>query len=358
MTQLVIPPWLFEIAGRVEDRLRRFLDDERRTWTTMDPALVGPFDALETAVLGGGKRLRPVFCYWGWVCAGGAPDAPGPADDLGAAFELLHAFALVHDDVMDDAALRRGHPTTHVAFAEIHREQGLRGDDRLFGEGVAILVGDLAHVYAGSIVATMPPATRTRWRTMQLELMAGQYLDLWCAAHGEVDARRSKLIARLKSGRYTIEQPLLLGASLLTDGVDEGPSAVDDALVAYGEPLGMAFQLRDDLLGAVGDPAVTGKPVGDDLRTGKPTLLLVSALERADDAQRATLARVGDADLGDDEVAELQAVLAETGALEAVEEEITTLSAASRAALDVEVIPDSARSALNDLVDLVSFRSS
>lgn len=358
MSEMEIPGWLIEVIGRIDRRLRSFLAEERERWTAINTDLADPFAALEVAVLAGGKRMRPAFCYLGWLSAGGDPDDPRPADDLGAAFELLHAFALVHDDVMDDADLRRGHPTTHVAFAERHEAEGWRGDGRLFGQGMAILVGDLAHVYAGSIMAPMPSGTRLRWREMQLELMAGQYLDLLSAASAEVDGDRAREIARLKTGRYTIEQPLLLGASLAVGetALPARPSALDEVLVAYGSSLGMAFQLRDDVLGAFGDPEVTGKPVGDDLRTGKATLLLARALDLADDAQRRQLAGVGRLDLDEDEIVALQDALRASGALGSVEEEITALARTAVDAIARADIPAAAATALTDLVDLVAYR--
>lgn len=359
MNDKAIPDWLLGVITRIDQRLRSFLAEEREHWAAINPELADPFDALEVAVLAGGKRLRPAFCYLGWLSGGGDPGSTGPADELGAAFELLHAFALVHDDVMDDARLRRGHPTTHVTFEDRHGREAWRGDGRLFGQGMAILVGDLAHVYAGSIVARLPAVARARWREMQLELMAGQYLDLLSAARAEVDGDRARLIARLKTGRYSIEQPLLLGASLASDEPSrpDDPSPLDEVLVAYGSALGMAFQLRDDILGAFGDPAVTGKPVGDDLRTGKATLLLARALADADDAQRAVLAGVGRLDASDDELATIQGALVESGALAAVEAEIAELAGAARDAAASDEIPPEAGAALTDLVDLVAFRA-
>ena len=350
------PVGIAAVAGPVEDRLARLLADERARWGTVDAELVEPLVALERAVLGGGKRLRPVFCHWGWVCAGGDPGGSGhePVEALGAALELLHAFALVHDDVMDDADTRRGLTTTHVDFAGRHAHHGWGGESRRFGDSVAILVGDLAHVLADAVVAELPPATRSLWRELQVELVLGQYLDVLRSAHGEADARQARLIARLKSGRYTIEQPLRLGASLLA-GDHLAPDLERD-LLAYGAPLGMAFQLRDDGLGAFGVPERTGKPVGDDLREGKPTPLLALARERADAGQRRTLGRVGAPDLGDDEVADLQAVLVDTGALAEIEAEIADLVDAAVTAVHRARIPDDATVALEALAELVACR--
>lgn len=351
------PLALGEVATRVDGRLRALLATERAELSRLDPDLDAPLAALERAVLAGGKRLRPGFAHWGWCAAGGDPAEDLPlavVDDLGAALELLHAFALVHDDVMDDADRRRGVPTTHAAFARHHADAGWRGEGRRFGESVAILVGDLAHTYADGLVAGASARTRWLWRQLQVELVAGQYLDVACTAAGHADEARARRIARLKSGRYTIEQPLRLGASLRDrHRTPEEIADLDAALEAFGAPLGMAFQLRDDVLGAVGDPAVTGKPVGDDLRTGKPTALLAMARAAADPAQRRLLDRVGDPDLGDADVAALQQVLLDTGALAELQDEIDDLVGASMLALEQGPFPSATAEALADVAAFV-----
>jgi geranylgeranyl diphosphate synthase type I len=219
---------------------------------------------------------------------------------------------------------------------------------------VAILVGDLAHSYADALVAGAAPRTRWLWRQLQVELVAGQYLDVACTAAGGTDEDRARRIARLKSGRYTIEQPLRLGASLRDD--ERSPAevaALDVALEAFGAPLGMAFQLRDDVLGAVGDPAVTGKPVGDDLRTGKPTALLAMARAAADPSQRRLLDRVGDDGLDDEDVARLQQVLVDTGALDELRDEIDDLVGASLLALRQGPFPPATAEALAEVAAFV-----
>ncbi|MDQ3758044.1 MAG: polyprenyl synthetase family protein, partial [Actinomycetota bacterium] len=280
-------------------------------------------------VTAGGKRLRPAFCHWAFVGAGGDPDDPVVVD-AGAALELLHTFALLHDDVMDGSGVRRGRPTVHAAFADMHDADKWRGEARRFGEGVAILVGDLAFVYADRLIADAPRAALDVFNELRLEVNIGQYLDLLGTARGGVGIEQARRISRYKSGKYTIERPLHLGAALAGRLEDlAGP------LSAYGEPLGEAFQLRDDLLGAFGDTALTGKPVGEDLREGKPTALYTWAVERATGAAAVVLAaRFGTADLDAAEVAELQSVLEETGARHQVEEAIDRLVAEALAALD------------------------
>jgi geranylgeranyl diphosphate synthase type I len=314
------------VAPLVEARLDSLLDAEQARFADLDPDLGAPVATLLDHVRSGGKRLRPTFCHIAFTGAGGEPGDP-MAVDAGAALELLHAFALLHDDVMDDAASRRGVATAHVSWEVRHRDGGWRGEARRFGEGVAVLVGDLAAVYADRLLGDAPAPARRLYDDLRVELMAGQFLDLLHTARGGVQAAVARRIAVLKSARYTVERPLQLGAAL-TGRLDE----LGEPLSAYGLPLGEAFQLRDDLLGAFGDPNLTGKPVGDDLREGKPTLLLALAGERATPGQAAVLGRAGTPGMGDDDVADLQEVLVATGARARVEDHVAALTAEAVAA--------------------------
>ena len=345
-----VPASLAEVARRVERRLEALFAAEAGRWRQLSDDLGPPLDALHRFVMAGGKRLRPAFCYWGFVGVGGDP-ADDVVVDAGAAFELLQAFALVHDDVMDGSATRRGAQTVHCDFAARHEGARWRGEARRFGEGVAILAGDLAHVYADLLLRDANDDALAIWHELRIELNVGQYLDILGTARGDTDHAGARRIARYKSGKYTIERPLHLGAALAGRLHD-----VQAPLSAYGDPLGEAFQLRDDILGAFGDSALTGKPVGDDLREGKPTPLLAVATERACDGQAEILRRVGDPDLGVDDLAAVQSVLVDTGALAAMEDAISTLAAAAIAAIEAAPISADARVALVDLANYVAWR--
>ena len=343
------PASLAAISTAVEQRLAALFDDERRRWSELDPSLVEPLDTLGTFVLDGGKRLRPAFCHWGFVGAGGRADDPAVVD-AGAAFELLQAFALIHDDVMDGSPVRRGARTAHLAYGDRHADAAWRGEERRFGEGVAILLGDLAHVYADRLIPRTPEVQGV-WDELRTELNIGQYLDLVGTARGEVDLVTARRIARYKSGKYTIERPLHVGAALAGRlGELAGP------LSAYGDPLGEAFQLRDDLLGAFGDESVTGKPAGDDLREGKPTPLLAITAAAADEHQAKVLRLVGEPDLSSEAVGEVQQVMRATGAVEAVEAAIRELADRALAALPAIAITDEARTELEALARFVAWR--
>lgn len=345
-----VPDALSVVVGPVERRLRSILDEERARWSAIDPDLAEPLDVLSRFVLDGGKRLRPAFCHWAHLGAGGTPDDPAIVE-AGAAFELLHAFALVHDDVMDGSLTRRNGRTVHITFGERHAEQSWNGEPRRFGEGIAILVGDLAEVLADRSMSGAPPEAFGVWNELKIELNIGQYLDVLGAARGNVDLATARRIVRYKSGKYTIERPLHLGAAL-AGRLDElaGP------LSAFGAPLGDAFQLRDDVLGIFGESARTGKPVGDDLREGKPTALLAVALERCDDRQRAVLDRVGSVDLGPDDIDVIGQVFVDTGAVAEVESTIDALVSESIDALTHVELANGAQDALHDLAVYVGER--
>ena len=312
------PASLLEIASRVSTRLDEVLTPELDRWAELDPDLSAPMAEIRRLVLSGGKRLRPAFCHWGYAVAGGDP-ADAIVVDAGAAFELMHAFALFHDDVMDDASSRRGEPTTHTVFAGLHRDGRWAGESRRFGEGVAILIGDLAFVYADRLLVGANPVAWGVWNELRVELNVGQVLDILGSVRGVRDVAQAERICRYKSGKYTIERPLHLGAALAA------PDRFDDVagpLSAYGLPLGDAFQMRDDVMGAFGDEATTGKPVGGDLREGKPTPLLARARAAATSAQRGVLDLVGSPEMSDDDVAGVQQTIIDTGALADLERAI------------------------------------
>ena len=348
---LPVPPSLSGVAPAVETRIGALLDGEETRWGKVDPELIPPLQALRRFVLDGGKRLRPAFCHWAFVGAGGDP-ADTAVVDAGAALELLHAFALLHDDVMDGSRMRRGRTTVHVDFAGRHEDAGWRGEARRFGEGVAILVGDLAFVYADLLMVGVPAEATEIFNELRVELNIGQCLDLVGTAEARRDRPMARRIARYKSGKYTVERPLHLGAALVGRLGD-----LAEPLSEYGLPLGEAFQMRDDILGTFGDPALTGKPVGEDLREGKPTPLLAITTDRAGDAGRELLHRVGAADLGPDEVAAIQALMVETGARDETERLIDEMAEGAVAALDQAKITAEARSALAELAEFVVRRN-
>ncbi|MBA3655040.1 MAG: polyprenyl synthetase family protein [Actinobacteria bacterium] len=347
----MLPDSVRDIGKRVEARIDELLVAETARWAAVDPNLADPLDALHRLALAGGKRLRPAFCLAAYVSAGGNEDDDAIVD-AGAALELLHLFALIHDDVMDASDRRRNVPTVHVDFTARHGAARWRGEDRRFGEGVAILVGDLAFVYADLLLADAPRAALDLFTDLRLEVNVGQYLDLLGAVSADSDVATARRIALYKSGKYTVERPLHLGAAL-ADRLD-----LVEPLSGYGVPLGEAFQLRDDVLGAFGDTALTGKPVGEDIREGKPTRLRAWATERTTGADaRLLAARYGAADITAEDVATIQHLLVDSGALAAAETEIARLVAEAREALDKVDLAGEGRPRLQALADFVAHRA-
>jgi geranylgeranyl diphosphate synthase type I len=323
----VVPP--IDRAGlrsRVDKALGDFLAGQRVRLAAIDDALLAVADALDSFVLRGGKRLRPAFGYWAYRGAGGI-DSDQVVAAL-SALELVHASALIHDDVIDSSDTRRGEPAVHRRFAQLHRDAGWQSDPADFGGAAAILLGDLCLAWSDEMLggSGLDPHLLSRARPvfdrMRTEVTVGQYLDVLTQATGEVSERRAAKVARYKSAKYTVQRPLLFGAALAA-----APAALTGAYSAYGLPLGEAFQLRDDILGVFGDPARTGKPTGDDLRAGKRTYLVVAALAAAGPADRAALrAGLGRPDLDPAGVVRLQEIIMDTGALRRTERRIAELT--------------------------------
>ncbi len=348
------------LRSRVQDVLDSWLSCQRTLLEEVDPACL-PIATAVQELISGGKRLRAGFCYWGWRGAGGQDEEV--AVQAAASLELFQAAALLHDDVIDDSDIRRGLPAAHRRFEALHRDEGWQGDPRRFGLAAAVLAGDLCLSWSAGLLsqaATGLPtgrreAGRAVYEQMTTQLMGGQYLDVLTQARplGDDALERARRVIRFKTVRYTVEHPLHLGARLA--GADAG---LLDAYSAYAGTVGEAFQLRDDVLGVFGDPAMTGKPSGDDLREGKRTVLLALAHRAATGKQRTTLdALVGDPGLDREGVDAVREVLVSTGALAEVEQMIARLAEQGRAALVDAPVTQPARDVLRDLVDVATRRT-
>lgn len=332
-----------DLRSQVDGRLRDVLAEQAEVLALISEDAAPLVDAW-SQMLAGGKRLRAAFAYWSWRAHGGqagTPEARGLVG-VGAALELFQAAALFHDDVMDRSDTRRGIPTAHRTFAARHRGAGWSGDADQFGLSSAILLGDLSLVASEDeflrAVRDVPESrtgtAQALFTQMRTEVTVGQYLDMhaqmlpWTDDF-EADERRAREVVRSKSARYSVESPILLGAAL----AGATPAQLE-VCSEVGLPLGEAFQLRDDLLGAFGDPATTGKPAGDDLREGKRTLLVVRAMRALEPSARTRLASLlGAPDLTAADVEEMQATIRRTGAPDEVESLISALSDSALGAL-------------------------
>jgi geranylgeranyl diphosphate synthase, type I len=351
------PDVLRRLATEIDEHLAAALD-------RLLPRLAAVHDSLEPvadelrAFVAGGKRIRPVLLLLGFEAGGGRQrgSVHGPA----LALELLHTCALAHDDVIDRAPERRGRPSIHHAFAARHRAADWSGDPLAYGEAVAILLGDLAFVQADELFleARVPEgallAGLRRFTLLREEVMAGQYLDLQAATSRTTDRELALTVATLKSGRYSVARPLEIGAELA--GADP---ALIDGLRAFGDPLGRAFQVRDDLLGVFGEQEATGKSASSDLAEGKRTLLVAETAARLGPDDRALLeAGLGDPTLDAERAATLRQLMVRSGARDATEAYVRDAVAEARSVLGDLALPEEAHAHLDAVANYLGDRVS
>ena len=325
-------PSLEQFPDTAREKLLEFLDQRRPEVAEIGGPVVGATSYLENFVLDGGKRIRPTYAWAGFLGARGLDGEEDPQAMATAAssLEFIQACALIHDDIIDSSDTRRGNPTVHRAVAAQHRAQDFHGDADFFGQSVAILVGDLALAWAEDMLqgsglsSAALQRARGPWAGMRTEVIGGQLLDISLEAAGSEDPTLANSVNRYKTAAYTIERPLHLGAAVA--GAD---AALISAFRGYGRDIGIAFQLRDDQLGVFGDPEITGKPAGDDLREGKRTVLLSLALQRADEKDPAS-AKVLRSLIGNTEdpaeIAQIAQIIADSGAPQMLEEQISALT--------------------------------
>ncbi|MCO4238365.1 polyprenyl synthetase family protein [Pseudarthrobacter raffinosi] len=347
------------VAGELTD----FLTTRQSLMAAISPD-IDPIMGSISNLVTGGKRLRALMCYWGWRGAGGEPAAQEIVT-AGSALELFQAAALIHDDIIDRSDTRRGGPSVHRRFSQLHHAQGWALDSERFGQAAAILTGDLCLSFSEEaftdIGAQAAAGSRARliFNLMRAEVMAGQYLDILEEVAGPVRDRagavtRAQSIIRFKSAKYSTEHPLALGGALA-----DAPDELLRGYSAFALPLGEAFQLRDDVLGVFGDPVTTGKPAGDDLREGKRTVLIALALGQASTAESAFIdAKLGSPDLGDADVAEIRRIIEESGALQATEVLINEFGAAAYDALEQLPLEELPKTALRKLAEATVSRAS
>lgn len=352
----------------LDAKLQSLVDAQSREFAPLGPDAQS-LTMHAASFLSGGKRLRAEFLAAGYRSVHRCPISttfPTCVLEAAAALELFHAAALAHDDVIDRSDTRRGAPSSHRHFEAQHRSLGWASDAEHFGESSAIIFGDLLLVWSdecfieATLAADSPVAgrrAREEFRRMRAEVAAGQYLDLveevaWPTVPvAELDTR-ARRVATAKSARYSVESPLVLGA-LLAGADDEHVERIR----AFGLPLGLAFQFRDDILGVTGDSAVTGKPAGDDLREGKRTVLIAHAMEASDAEGRAWFeARLGHPGLSDAEVHEMINKLETLGAFEYVEREIERLLSEAHEKLEAAELDEQSHELLMRLAERTARR--
>jgi geranylgeranyl diphosphate synthase type I len=366
------------LVDLVQTEIDEFLVGRAAQLTAIAPEL-SEFLGISRDLLTGGKRFRALFCYWGWRAVAGTGDDFDPlADDragtdlpsvvrAASALEVFHAAALVHDDIMDNSDTRRGLPAVHRRFEALHRAGGWPGSPEGFGRSSALLLGDLLLSWSDELFDAglsrlasrdAAHAARAEFNLMRTEVTAGQYLDIYeesaWLAHPEAELlSRAHRVIVYKSAKYSIEAPLAIGAS-----VGGASIAQIAALREFGLPLGIAYQLRDDLLGVFGDPAITGKPSGDDLREGKRTVLIALARPALPPHVRRLLDELlGDPALDDQQIAMLQTAVRDSGAVDQLERMIERSVEKAKSAIVDAPITGSARDQLIQLAESATQRT-
>ena len=343
------------LRARVQTALADLLGSQLDALGFLGEDLAPVAEALRGLVLEGGKRMRPALVWWGYRGAGGHPAGPlaDAAVRASCSVELLHVCARIHGDVLGNSRMRRGRPTVHVQFADRHRAAAWRGDPSRFGEGAAIVMGDLAAPWADVALADaglpdgrLPAALRVLNR-LRAELIGGRYLDLVQARRGGPGEAAARRVLTSKSGIHNIERPLHMGLA-----VADGPGSLEGAYSGYGLPLGEAFQLRDEVLAVFGAPEVTGKPAGDYLREGKETWLVLRARALGGRSGRRLLEQVlGDPQLTEDQMDAVRRLIGASGALADTETRIAELVGEAKAAIAAADVDPCARAALVALAD-------
>ncbi len=366
------------LVDLVQSDIDAFLDEREPVIAAIGPDLL-PFLDFSRDLLRGGKRFRALFCYWGWQSVTGhstsidvMPDRSVQSDLdavvlAASGLEVFHAAALVHDDIMDNSDTRRGLPSAHKRFEGLHDEGRWAGSARGFGQSAALLLGDLLlswgdELFDSGLRALASPearvAARLEFNRMRTEVTVGQYLDIleersW-RNHPEPELlTRAHRVIVYKSAKYSIEAPLAIGATLAGGSIEQ-----TTALGEFGLPLGIAYQLRDDLLGVFGDPETTGKPAGDDLREGKRTVLIALARTKLPSTSTTLLDELlGDAELSPQQVSMLQASIRDSGAVEHVERIIDHNVKLAIGAIRDAPLSRASKEQLVELADTVSKRS-
>ncbi|MDR0488354.1 MAG: polyprenyl synthetase family protein [Propionibacteriaceae bacterium] len=320
------PEFLAEVQARLDcffDAQDLFLNFRRDSFSDAGHCVDLMWDQARQCA-SGGKRIRPGFCYWTYVGVSGETELDPGVMDIAASLDLLHAFALVHDDLIDGSDFRRGNPSTHRFFGEVHSQQEWLGDGGHFGTSSAILVGDLLFAWSVSMVeqAKIAPEKLSRARpfleAVRTEVLAGQFLDLVIEAKPldpSTMIEDATMVMEFKTSKYTVTRPMLIGA-----GLAGASQATIEALNSFGFSIGRAFQMRDDLLGIFGDSAVMGKPSGDDIRSGKKTVVIGEALRKASSEDGSRLIQMlGDPSLTESDIDQARTILVECGAVESTE---------------------------------------
>jgi len=309
---------LGQYKEQVEVELQKYLDNKTQEAGEISPYCQEIMEHITDITMRGGKRIRAALLYYSFLAHGGENKAAAIQASL--AMELMQTFLLIHDDIIDNDSLRRGGKTIHTIYKEIGAERFPgKIDPEQFGKSVAILAGDTANGFSNEIIAELNQlgidkgyASRAllELNKMYNKEYYGEFLDVISELTNDFKQKDLIQVHQLKTVPYTFDGPIKIGAILA------GASEEDlQKLEGYTVPLGTAFQIQDDVLGTFGTEEKIGKPVTSDLREGKRTLLILDALDKANEEQKEIIEKnLGNKLVGMEELEEVRQVIKETGA--------------------------------------------
>lgn len=307
--------YLEETKHLIDDALVDFFLQRKKLFTVIDPTLVELLDAVTAQTLRSGKRIRPFLARIGYELAGGSD--LDKITQLGVSLELLHQYFMVHDDIVDRDEKRYGADSLHVAYQKKFAERYHQNDSHL-GLSLGLIGGDLLQTLSSQALmeVSCPEVTKQLLTQKMLdtiyETTAGWQIHFFMNYEpvAQVDAALFLKGMELVSARYTFEAPLMMGM-LLASGPD-----YSDSLKKYAYHTGMAFQIRDDLLGMFGDTNIIGKPVGNDYREGKKTLLVLHTYQNSTNEQKLFIENTLGKDIDQSTLLQVLKLMKETGALD------------------------------------------
>lgn len=268
------------LKERLDEKIGAYFDTAIERADKEDRLVADALRYSRKLMLSGGKRLRAAFMYYGYISANGKEEEK--ILDAAISIEFIHAFLLMHDDIIDRDDLRHGVTTLHRYYADMGKRFFPHKDTEHFGNSMAIIVGDMLGAFGNDIIFRSDFSNDLKFQALsKLQdivsyTVIGQARDVYMEYQGEATEEEILAMYRNKTAKYTVEGPLHLG------GILAGASqALLDGLTAYAIPLGIAFQIQDDILGLYGSAERIGKPVGSDIQEGKITLLVSRALRNS-----------------------------------------------------------------------------
>ncbi len=308
---------IVNFKGTFDKRLEAYFEVKKKEAAVISPEYTDLVQYLSEYILAGGKRIRPFLAYMGYKVSGGNNNEK--IMRLGMALEIFHSFALIHDDIIDFSNLRRNKPTFHIMLQEWHQSKNWRGSSSDFGLGLAVLAGDILSTWSNELVFNLNNRRVFKlYQEMKNEIMIGQAEDIFLSEVKNIsDKDRIVSVMMRKTSDYTAQKPLILGATLAG-----ARNSQQEFYKNLSVPLGLAFQLKDDVLGMFGKRREIGKPTDSDIKEGKITLLIYYALKSGKISRDYLLKLLGNKKVTREQIVEFKNIIKRSGALQRVDSEI------------------------------------